>query len=75
MFQFLDKQAMGYTAILDLRKDLHLTGQSYSWAGSIFYFGYLAASWPIAHLLVRFPVGKTLATSVCAWAVVLMLMA
>ncbi|KAF4546006.1 Major facilitator superfamily [Lasiodiplodia theobromae] len=75
MFQFLDKQAMGYTAILDLRKDLHLTGQSYSWAGSIFYFGYLAASWPIAHLLVRFPVGKTLASSVCAWAVVLMLMA
>ncbi|OMP86146.1 putative transporter [Diplodia seriata] len=75
MFQFLDKQAMGYTAILDLRTDLHLSGPAYSWAGSIFYFGYLAASWPVAALLVRFPVGKTLATSVCAWAVVLILMA
>lgn len=75
MFQFLDKQSMGYTAILGLRTDLRLVGQSYSWASSIFYFGYLAASYPVARLLVRFPVGKTLAASVFAWALVLMCMA
>ncbi|GME27451.1 MFS allantoate transporter [Neofusicoccum parvum] len=75
MFQFLDKQAMSYTSILGLRTSLHLHGQEYAWAGSIFYFGYLAASYPVARLLVRFPVGKTLAASVCAWAAVLMCMA
>jgi hypothetical protein len=63
MFQYLDKSAMGYTAILGLLTDLHLDGQQYSWSGSLFYFGYLAASGPVALLMVRFPVGKFLSVS------------
>ena len=63
MFQYLDKSAMGYTAILGLLTDLHLDGQQYSWAGSLFNFGYLAASGPVALLMVRFPVGKFLSLS------------
>lgn len=49
---------MGYTAILGLRTDLHLVGQDYSWASSLFYFGYLTASGLVAILLVRLPVGR-----------------
>jgi hypothetical protein len=63
MLQYLDKSAMANTAILGLRTDLHLVGQEYSWASSVFNFGYLAASWPIALLIVRFPIGKFMAIS------------
>ena len=63
MFQYLDKSAMGFTAILGLRKDLHLVGQQYSWASSIFNFGYLVASGPVALIMVRFPVGKFMAVA------------
>ncbi len=64
LFQFLDKSAMGYTSILGLRTDLHLVGQEYAWASSIFYFGYLAFSYPASLIMVRYPVGKFLAISV-----------
>ncbi|KAL4808288.1 major facilitator superfamily domain-containing protein [Aspergillus unguis] len=73
MFQFLDKSALSFTAILGLEEDLHLEGNDYSWASSIYYFGYLAASYPAALLLVRFPVGKMIATSIIVWGAVLML--
>ncbi|CZR68552.1 related to DAL5-Allantoate and ureidosuccinate permease [Phialocephala subalpina] len=71
-FQFLDKTAMSYTAILGLRSDLHLTGQAYPWAASVFYFGYFAFSYPASVIMVRFPVGKFLAISVFLWAGILM---
>ena len=60
LLQYLDKQAMGYSAILGLRTDLKLEGQDYSWATSLFYLGYLIASGPVAWLLVRLPVGRCL---------------
>jgi hypothetical protein len=63
LFQYLDKQAMGYSAILGLRTDLHLVGQDYSWASSIFYFGYLIASGLVAVLIVRLPVGRFMSAS------------
>ncbi|PWY74344.1 MFS general substrate transporter [Aspergillus heteromorphus CBS 117.55] len=75
MLQYLDKATMSNAAILGLRTDLHLTGSEYSWASSIFYFGYLAASGPIALLIVRFPIGKFMAVSVAVWAAVLCCMA
>ncbi|KAL3433245.1 major facilitator superfamily domain-containing protein [Aspergillus tetrazonus] len=75
MFQFLDKSAMSFTAILGLEEDLHLEGTDYSWASSIYYFGYLAASYPAAILLLRFPVGKMISMSIIIWGAVLMLMA
>jgi hypothetical protein len=64
LFQFLDKSAMGYTSILGLRTDLHLVGQDYAWASSIFYFGYLTFSFAAGSLMIKLPVGKFLAGSV-----------
>ncbi|KAB8261851.1 major facilitator superfamily domain-containing protein [Aspergillus pseudonomiae] len=75
MFQFLDKSAMSFTSILGLTDDLHLQGEDYSWASSIYHFGYLAASDVAAVLLVRFPVGKMISTSIVVWGAVLMLTA
>ncbi|KAH7360350.1 major facilitator superfamily domain-containing protein [Rhexocercosporidium sp. MPI-PUGE-AT-0058] len=72
LFQFLDKSAMGYTSIFGLINDLHLVGQDYAWASSIFYSGYLAFSYPSALIMNRFPVGKFLALSVTLWSAVLL---
>lgn len=62
-FQYLDKSALGSTAILGLRKDLHLTGQEYSWSSGIYYFGYLVASYPVGVLMIRWKVGKAITLS------------
>ncbi|CAO2650296.1 Nn.00g015880.m01.CDS01 [Neocucurbitaria sp. VM-36] len=75
LFQFLDKAALGYTAIMGLKGDLSLSGSQYSWASGIYYFGYLAASYPAGILMVKFPVGKTITVSVLIWGAVLMLTA
>jgi MFS family permease len=64
LFQFLDKAALGYTAIMGLKQDLRLTGDDFSWASGIYYFGYLVASYPAGMLMVRFPVARTIAFSV-----------
>ena len=64
LFQFLDKAALSYTAILGIREDLHLTGSEYSWSSAIYYFGYLIATYPIAGvLMVRYPVAKLISAS------------
>ncbi|RDW65147.1 hypothetical protein BP5796_09839 [Coleophoma crateriformis] len=39
--QYFDKATLAYAAVYGLRADLGLVGQQYSWATSIFYFGYL----------------------------------
>ncbi|KAG8422113.1 hypothetical protein J3459_010698 [Metarhizium acridum] len=75
LFQFLDKSALGFTAIMGLRTDLRLTGEGYSWSSGIYYFGYLVASYPAAMLMVRWKVGKVITMSVLVWGAVLMLTA
>ncbi|KAH6988963.1 major facilitator superfamily domain-containing protein [Ilyonectria sp. MPI-CAGE-AT-0026] len=75
MFQFLDKSALSYTAIMGLRTDLELSGSGYSWASSIYYFGYLIASYVAGVIMVRFPIGKTITASIIIWGVILMLTA
>ncbi|KAG5977429.1 hypothetical protein E4U55_006763 [Claviceps digitariae] len=72
-FQFLDKIALGATAILGIRADLHLTGSEYSWASAIYYVGYLVASYAAAVLMVRWKVGKIIAVSVLIWGAIIML--
>lgn len=64
LFQFLDKAALGYTAILGLNTDLNLVGQDFSWASAIYYIGYLVASYPAGWLIVRYPVAKVITGSV-----------
>jgi hypothetical protein len=42
----------------------HLTGNQYSWAGSIFYFSYLIFSYPASMIMVRLPIAKFIALTV-----------
>ncbi|KAK3192878.1 hypothetical protein K4F52_001235 [Lecanicillium sp. MT-2017a] len=74
-FQYLDKSALGSTAILGLREDLHLTGNEYSWSSGIYYFGYLVASYPAGIMMIRWRVGKAITLSILIWGAILMLTA
>ncbi|OJJ69079.1 hypothetical protein ASPBRDRAFT_57619 [Aspergillus brasiliensis CBS 101740] len=71
MMSFMDKQTLNYSAVMGLLTDLKLHGTEYSWSSSIFYFGYLAFSYPASLLLVKYPLGKYLACTYICWAVVL----
>ncbi|KAL2789383.1 major facilitator superfamily domain-containing protein [Aspergillus keveii] len=71
MLQYLDKSALGNTAIFGIQESLHLVGDQYSWASSAFYFGFLVASYPVSLCFVKFPIGKFLSISFITWAVVL----
>ncbi|KAI9924181.1 hypothetical protein MW887_007131 [Aspergillus wentii] len=64
--QYLDKTSLSYSAVLGIKDDL-----DYSWASSIFYIGYLVASYPISLGFVRFPLGKYLIILIFAWGIVL----
>ncbi|KAJ6099660.1 hypothetical protein N7467_001195 [Penicillium canescens] len=71
--QYLDKTSLAYSAILGVREDLNLVGQQYSWTSSIFYIGYLVASYPISLGFIKFPLGKYLSVLIFLWGVVLTL--
>ncbi|OJJ52430.1 hypothetical protein ASPSYDRAFT_164820 [Aspergillus sydowii CBS 593.65] len=70
--QFLDKMVLSQTTLFGLREDLHLLGDEYAWSSAIFYFGYLAWSWPNSYLLARLPIGKYLGITVFLWGGILM---
>ncbi|KAL2866136.1 uncharacterized protein BJX67DRAFT_356653 [Aspergillus lucknowensis] len=71
--QYLDKVTLSYAAVYNMRDDLGMTGQDYSWATSIFYFGYLAGEFPANYLLQRLPTGKFAAWNLLVWGALVML--
>lgn len=58
LFQFLDKSALGFTAIMGLREDLGMVVTDFSWANGIYYFGYLVSSYPAGVFMIKLPVAK-----------------
>ncbi|KAJ5198674.1 uncharacterized protein N7498_007791 [Penicillium cinerascens] len=70
--QFLDKLVLSQATLFNLRQDLNMHGNQYSWTSAIFYFGYLAWSFPSSYVIVRLPIGKYLSVSVFIWGGILM---
>ncbi|KAL4922132.1 major facilitator superfamily domain-containing protein [Aspergillus aurantiobrunneus] len=68
----VDKVIISNAAIYGMETDANLTGNQYSWVGSIFYFGYLAFEYPSALLIQRLPVAKLYASMVFGWAVLML---
>lgn len=73
--QFIDKQAISYSAVFDLFETTGITGAQYSWLGSIFYFAYLVAEWPSAYLAQRFPTARVVSMYCFCWGSVMMITA
>lgn len=71
----LDKSAISAAAIYDLKKDLNLVGQQYSWVGSAPFFGGLAFMGPSAYCLQKFPPVTYFAFNVLMWGILEMCMA
>ncbi|KAI0176849.1 major facilitator superfamily domain-containing protein [Pestalotiopsis sp. NC0098] len=72
---FLDKNALGYAAVLGIKTDAHLHGQQYSWLSSIFYFSYLAMEFPNLWLMTRLPIGKYVGSCLTIWGALICVMA
>ncbi|CZR42685.1 uncharacterized protein FPRO_09988 [Fusarium proliferatum ET1] len=58
--QYLDKSTINYSANYGLRESLNMQGTDYSWASSIFYFGFLFWQYPSLLLLQRFPLAESI---------------
>lgn len=75
IFFYIDKTTLSYAAIFGMKEDLQLVGDQYSWLSSIFYFGYLAWSFPANYLMLKFPVAKYLGVNIFFWGAFLMIQA
>jgi len=68
----IDKVIISNAAIYGMTEDAHLTGNQFSWIGSLFYFGYLAAEYPAAILIQRMPIAKFFAATILCWAILML---
>ncbi|KAJ5889071.1 dipeptide transmembrane transporter [Penicillium taxi] len=71
----LDKAIISYAAVYGMRTDMHLVGQQYSWAVTMFYFGYLIGQPPANYLIQKTPMGKFAAVTLFMWGALVMLSA
>lgn len=67
--QYLDKTALNYAKVFGMEKAMHLKGQQFNMAASMFYIGYLVATPAFSYLIGRFPAGKVLGISTVIWGV------
>ncbi|KAG7420581.1 putative transporter [Fusarium oxysporum f. sp. raphani] len=72
LLQYIDKQALSYSAVFDLFTSTGMTSDEYSWMASIFYFAYLAAEWPASYIAQHYPTGKIVAAFVISWGTILL---
>lgn len=72
LLQYIDKQALGYSAVFDLFTSTGMTSDEYSWMASIFYFAYLLAEWPASYIAQHYPTGKVVASFVLSWGTILL---
>ncbi|KAH6989081.1 major facilitator superfamily domain-containing protein [Ilyonectria sp. MPI-CAGE-AT-0026] len=66
-FQYLDKQSINYAAVFGLSEDLNLSGQEFSWAISLFYFGQFCSEYPAAYLMSRLPITTFVGVTIILW--------
>jgi ACS family allantoate permease-like MFS transporter len=67
--------SLSYSSVMGILTDAHLTTGQYTWLGTIYYFGYLAAAYPHNRLLQHFAQAKYIAVCSLLWGVVLCTMA
>ncbi|KAK0727706.1 putative allantoate permease [Lasiosphaeria miniovina] len=75
MLNFMDKTILSSASVFGLPEDTGLHGQEYSWVSSIFYFGYLAWSYPTTLLIARLPPAKYMGSNTLFWGAVVALTA
>ncbi|KAE9984708.1 hypothetical protein EG327_004919 [Venturia inaequalis] len=71
--QALDKGTMSFASIMNIRVDLNLVGQRYSWLTTCIYIAVLIVEYPTNFLIQRLPVAKYLSINIMLWGSVLAL--
>ncbi|KAI6113439.1 MFS general substrate transporter [Pisolithus croceorrhizus] len=69
--EFMDKTALGNSAVLGIETATNLTANQYNWLGTIFYLSCLLFEYPQSLALQRLPVGKWMSTNIFVWAIAL----
>ncbi|KAH8705917.1 putative pantothenate transporter [Talaromyces proteolyticus] len=67
VLSFIDKAILSTAAVYGLQTDLHLHGQQYSWASSIFYFGFLVWQYPNSIFMQKLPIGRWVGSMIFLW--------
>ncbi|KFY31111.1 hypothetical protein V493_01396 [Pseudogymnoascus sp. VKM F-4281 (FW-2241)] len=67
--QFLDKVLINYSGVMGIREDLHLVGNDFSNASSVFYIAYLIAMAPNGYILQKVTVTKWLSILAILWGI------
>lgn len=68
---YVDKAALSWAVMFNLKKDIHINGSQYSWVSSIFYFGYLGAEYPANIIIHKFSVSRIICIVCLVWGVLL----
>ncbi|RDW74824.1 MFS transporter-9 [Coleophoma cylindrospora] len=70
---YIDKATLSYSSILGLFEETGIDTTEYNNLNTIFYVGYIVGQWPATYLIQRLPFGKTMATIIFIWAVIIFL--
>ncbi|KAJ5100378.1 hypothetical protein N7456_006430 [Penicillium angulare] len=65
----VDKVIISNAAIYGMEADTGLTGNQFSWVGSIFYFGFLLFEWPGNLLIQKLPIRRLYTVTIFGWAI------
>ncbi|BCS16903.1 hypothetical protein ALUC_81110A [Aspergillus luchuensis] len=68
--QYIDKQALSYSAVFDLFTNAHINSNEYSWLASYLFWEY-----PASYIAQRLPIGTIVSSFVIAWGSILMITA
>lgn len=69
---YVDKAALSWAVLFNLKKDINIDGSQYSWVSAIFYFGYLGAEYPANYIIHKFPVHRIICIVCLIWGVLLL---
>ncbi|MCJ1304697.1 hypothetical protein MMC08_007510 [Hypocenomyce scalaris] len=67
---FLDKVLINYANVMGLEKDLHMTGNDFSWLATALFIAFAVSEGPQGYFLQRYPVSKVLGINIFCWGVV-----
>lgn len=68
---YVDKAALSWAVMFNLRKDINIDGSQYSWVSSIFYFGYSGAEYPTNFIIHKFSVSEIICCVCLVWGILL----
>ncbi|KAI0162731.1 MFS transporter [Pestalotiopsis sp. NC0098] len=75
ILQYLDKGVVSYSSVMGIMTDANLTTSQFTWLGSIYYLGYMAAL-PLHNRMFQvFAPSRYIAANMMAWGLVLAMMA